>query len=187
TMVDRTKFALGKFKQSANDIHILFTAHSIPLGMAKNSDYKIQLHEASALVAERIGTKNYKLVFQSKSGPPQIPWLEPDILDYIHELYKRDVMDFIIVPIGFISDHMEVMYDLDVEAQDLVEKLGMTMVRANTPGTHPLFIRMIRQLIEERMTSRPNKMFLGTSGPGHDICSEGVCEQESHNIPKKIR
>ena len=95
--------------------------------------------------------RRWRLVFQSRSGPPTQPWLEPDICDYLAELKEAGTEDVVIAPIGFISDHMEVLYDLDTEARALCEKIDLNMVRAATVGTHPTFISMIRELILERM------------------------------------
>lgn len=131
--------------------HILFTAHSIPLSMAQGCKYLDQLREASASVAKALGRDNFSLVYQSRSGPPQVPWLEPDVLDALRSLKSNGTQAVVIVPIGFVSDHLEVLYDLDTEAKQLCEELGIAMSRAATAGTHPLFVRMIRDLIVERM------------------------------------
>ena len=104
----------------------MFTAHSIPLSMAENCRYEVQLREASRLVAEQVGHDRWELVYQSRSGPPSQPWLEPDVCDRIEALHAEgSLQDLILLPIGFISDHMEVMFDLDEEAAELCEKLGV--------------------------------------------------------------
>ena len=123
---------------------VLFTAHSVPLSMAQTSPYVEQLETASRSVAEAVGVTDWKLVYQSRSGPPTQPWLGPDICDYLREAPA----DTIIAPIGFLSDHMEVLYDLDTEARAVCDELGVRMVRAGTVGTHPAIIRMIAELIE---------------------------------------
>jgi len=175
-MIENTQKALEQFAEDVRqDVHVVFTAHSIPMGMARHSDYVAQLEEACRLVAERIGTTNYKLVYQSRSGPPHVPWLEPDICDYLSAIHPQGVENVVIVPIGFISDHMEVMFDLDTEAQHLADELGMHLVRAQTVGTHPMFIEMIRELIVERMTANPERRFLGTRGANHDVCPLNCC------------
>jgi len=134
------------------DTRILFTAHSIPLSMAKGCQYVQQLEEACSAVARLLHTTNYRLVYQSRSGPPSVPWLEPDILDAIRQMHADDgVKAVTLVPIGFVSDHLEVLYDLDTEAKQLCDELGIAMTRAATAGTHPLFVRMIRILIGERI------------------------------------
>jgi ferrochelatase len=118
----------------------------------------------------------WQLVYQSRSGPPQQPWLEPDIREFIESRHMQSpIQDFVIVPIGFISDHMEVVYDLDTEVRQLCERLGINMVRAATVGTHPRFIRMIRELIEERMSDTTKRLSLGTLGPSHDVCPTDCC------------
>jgi ferrochelatase len=126
------------------DAHLAFTAHSIPMSMADTSPYVGQLQQACARVAEMAGATDWRLVYQSRSGSPSQPWLEPDILDHMRGLTKREV---IVCPIGFISDHMEVLYDLDTEAAQLADELGMKMIRTPTVGTHPMFLRMIRDFI----------------------------------------
>ena len=144
--------------------HLAFTAHSIPLAMAENSDYEAQLQESSRLVAERAGRESWRLVFQSRSGPPTQSWLEPDICDYLRELKQVGASDVVISPVGFISDHMEVLYDLDTEAKALAAELGINMLRAATAGTHPAFIGMIRELILERIETGVAPRHLGTRG-----------------------
>ncbi len=157
------------------DAKILFTAHSIPMSMADNCRYVLQLQEACRLVAEAVGSTNWQLVYQSRSGPPTQPWLEPDVLDTVRELATAGVRDVVVMPIGFISDHMEVLYDLDTEAHDLAKELGVNLVRAATVGTHPRFVTMIRELIVERMSDAPERMALGTMGPSHDVCPVDCC------------
>ena len=154
---------------------IAFTAHSIPASMAANCDYETQLLETCQLVSNNLGHERWRLVFQSRSGPPSQPWLGPDICDYIRELKEAGTRDLIIAPVGFISDHMEVLYDLDTEARVLCEEIGMNMVRAATVGTHPAFIKMIRELIMERLTPNTPRRFLGTRGPSHDVCPVDCC------------
>jgi ferrochelatase len=155
---------------------VIFTAHSIPLSMARGSAYERQLREASRLVAELAGVDRYRLAWQSRSGPPQVPWLEPDILDELDTLHLAGVDDVIVLPIGFISDHLEVLFDLDHEAQERARQLGMQMIRAPTVGTDPAFVAMIRELIEERLVENPERRYLGRFGPSHDICPVNCCK-----------
>lgn len=124
---------------------LVFTAHSIPLSMAETSPYVAELEAACERVADAVGRTAWKLVYQSRSGPPSQPWLVPDVCDYIREI-NRDV---VIVPIGFLSDHMEVLYDLDTEARAVCEGLGVKMVRAGTAGTHPAMIEMIAEMVTQ--------------------------------------
>jgi ferrochelatase len=162
-------------EERRSDARIAFTAHSIPAGMARNSRYEAQLLETCRLVAEALGHPHWQLVYQSRSGPPSQPWLEPDIGDHLHDLKAAGVTDVVVAPVGFISDHLEVMYDLDTEARELAAELGITMVRAASVGTHPAFISMIRELIVERMTDNPVRRFLGTQGASHDVCPVDCC------------
>ncbi len=124
------------------------------------------------------------LVFQSRSGAPNQPWLEPDILDYLRSLPGRGVADVVIAPIGFISDHMEVLYDLDTEARELAAELKLNLVRAATVGTHPTFVRMIRELVEERMNPNLPKLSIGQFGPNHDVCPVNCCPPPARPGPR---
>jgi ferrochelatase len=153
---------------------LAFTAHSIPSGMAEGSDYEVQLREAARLVAEQAGRAEWRLVFQSRSGPPSQPWLEPDILDHLASLKTEGAEDVVVAPIGFISDHMEVVYDLDTEAAARAQELGLNLVRVPTVGTAPEFVAMIRELIVER-TEGGDRRALGPRGANHDLCPEDCC------------
>jgi protoporphyrin/coproporphyrin ferrochelatase len=176
-MIENTRSALGKISaERRNNAELIFTAHSIPLAMAENCRYEEQLREACRLVAEGMGRHNWALVYQSRSGPPQQPWLEPDIGCFIEARHQESpIRDAVIVPIGFISDHMEVLFDLDTEVRQLCERLGINVVRVATVGTHPRFVRMIRELIEERKSDSPQRLALGPLGPSHDVCPEDCC------------
>jgi ferrochelatase len=154
---------------------IAFTAHSIPLAMAAGCDYQAQLMETCRLIAGSLQHERWRLVFQSRSGPPTQPWLEPDICDYLSELKKAGTEDVVVAPVGFISDHMEVLYDLDTEARALCAQINLNMVRAATVGTHPTFIRMIRELILERTRADAPRRFLGERGPVQDMCPADCC------------
>ncbi len=176
-MARRVRDALEMLPQVRHDAaEVIFTAHSIPLSMARGCTYERQLRETSRLVVELAAAPRYRLAWQSRSGPPHVPWLEPDILDELDQLHQSGVRDVVVVPIGFISDHLEVLYDLDVEAQARAGELGMTMIRVPTVGTDPTFVAMIRELIEERMLETPNRRFLGSLGPTHDICPVNCCQ-----------
>jgi ferrochelatase len=154
---------------------IAFTAHSIPLTMAVGCEYQSQLLETCRLIAESLQHEHWRLVFQSRSGPPTQLWLEPDICDYLSELKQAGTQDAVIAPVGFISDHMEVIYDLETEARALCDRINLNMVRAATVGTHPTFIRMIRELILERTTPETPRRFLGERGPVDDVCPADCC------------
>lgn len=166
---------LPKDKQS--NVQIAFTAHSIPCSMAETCDYEKQLLEACRLVTEhtQIAQDRWRLVYQSRSGPASQPWLEPDICDYMRELSTKGVKDLVIAPIGFISDHMEVLYDLDTEAKNLASELELNMVRAATASTHPKFISMIRDLVDERMNPNVARKVTGNLAPGKDVCDINCC------------
>ncbi len=158
---------------------LVFTAHSIPLSMAASSDYVAQLREACRLVATGAGHEDWQLAYQSRSGPPAQAWLEPDICDHLRVLKKAGALDIIISPIGFISDHMEVLYDMDTEARQLAAELDLNLIRAATAGTHPLFIKMIRELILERLNPDTPRNALGARGPSPDSCPTDCCQWES--------
>jgi protoporphyrin/coproporphyrin ferrochelatase len=154
----------------------VFTAHSIPISMASGCDYVAQLREIATVVAERFGRTDSDVVYQSRSGPPQVPWLEPDILDHLRALSARgDVRDVVVIPLGFVSDHMEVIWDLDHEAKDLAAELKLGFYRASTPGEHPLFVALIRELIQERLGTLTTRRTCGASVPRPDRCAPGCC------------
>ena len=172
--VEQTRRALNDLDPISSPVHLVFTAHSIPNSMALNCAYAFQLNEAGRLVSETVGITNWKLVYQSRSGPPSQPWLGPDVCDYLKEIKARGVSEVVIAPIGFISDHMEVIYDLDVEAKQLAQEIGLNLRRAETAGTHPLFVKMIRELIMERINGTAAR-YLGSHGASHDVCDPLCC------------
>lgn len=179
-MVERTAAALAQIPADRRGAaHLLFSAHSIPLAMAQNCQYEQQFREASRLVAEALGQANWRLVYQSRSGPPSQPWLEPDVGDALAEVAKSESKHVVVVPIGFVSDHMEVLFDLDEDARHKADDLGLNLVRAGTVGTHPRFVRMIRELVEERLSDAPQRLTLGSFGPSHDVCPADCCRYES--------
>src|SRR4051812_10149496 len=187
---DRVRDALDSLAEQVGaaavaSARLVFTAHSIPLSAATSSGpaggaYEHQLRESSRLVAEMVGAGDrWQLAWQSRSGPPTIPWLEPDVGEVLPELAAAGVPGVVVVPIGFISDHLEVAFDLDVEAAERAADLRLPMVRAGTVGVHPRFVRMVRELVEERergdaggVGERPA---LGADGPSHDICPTDCC------------
>jgi len=158
-------------------VHVAFTAHSIPESLARTCQYEQQLRETSRLTADKsgLGPEQWRLVYQSRSGRPQDPWLGPDIGDHLRSVRAQGITDVVIMPIGFLSDHMEVLYDLDFEARKVCDDAGLSMVRANTVGTHPLFIRMIRELIEERLSDTAERLSIGNSPAWPDLCPEDCC------------
>jgi len=172
--------ALQRFPTIHRDaVHVAFTAHSIPLAMARNCDYEHQLREACRLVAGAAGInpEQWTLVYQSRSGRPDDPWLAPDILDHLKDLKRDGVESVLIHPIGFLSDHVEVLYDLDHEARLVCDAQGLNMVRSRTVGVHPCFVSMLGELIAERFaTGRvPRGRAIGQDGPSHDFCPDTCC------------
>lgn len=163
--------------QRGGVLRVAFTAHSIPASMAAGCDYEKQLSETCRLVAERLhpAPEQWELVYQSRSGRPGDPWLEPDICDHLRDLHQQGVRNVVIMPIGFLTDHLEVLYDLDEEARRVCEELGLRMVRAKTAGSHPLFVPMLRKLIQERLSDAPLREAIGRYPAGHDVCPEDCC------------
>src|SRR3984885_7810339 len=184
--VERVRDALSAIPADAgHNMQIVYTAHSIPISMANTSDYVLQLEEVRRLVSEALGHKNDALVYQSRSGAPGQPWLEPDILDYLRKVKTESLASAVVLaPIGFLSDHMEVLYDLDIEARQLCVSLQLPMVRAETVGVHPKFIRMIRELVLERTNPGSERRALGKFGPRPDICGEDCCPAPQWRGPK---
>ena len=167
---------------------VVFTAHSVPNSFDATGGppeegghlYSRQVAEAARLVAEALGEGDYDLVWQSRSGPPQVPWLEPDIVDHIDALHERGVRAVVVVPVGFVSDHLEVVWDLDTEARDRAAELGMGFSRAATAGTDPRFAQLVRELVEEQregVTARRcgTEPLLGSACNG-SLCAVGCCE-----------
>jgi ferrochelatase len=158
-------------------VHIAFTAHSIPSAIAAGCDYEKQLAETCRLVAEAlgIGPDRWKLLYQSRSGRPTDPWLEPEILDHLSALHDRDIRAVVVHPIGFLSDHIEVLFDLDLEAKPRCDQLGLTMARSATVGTHPKFVAMLCELIDERITGAAERRAVGRYPASHDVCPVDCC------------
>jgi ferrochelatase len=162
---------------------LIFTAHSIPTSMAATAGpqggrYEAQLRETASLVAAA-GAPDlpYDLVWQSRSGPPHVPWLAPDVNDHLRALAGDGVTSVVVSPIGFVSDHLEVVWDLDTEAAATAKQLGLDFVRAGTPGTDSRFVSMVRELVNERLdlpTITPRRR-LGTL-PVWDACPVGCCQ-----------
>lgn len=179
-MAEALKDALTRLPRA----EVLFAAHSIPSVMAQHCNYEAQLAEACGLVAEKAGVDRWELVYQSRSGPPQQPWLEPDICDRIEEKSEQGLEQLAIVPIGFISDHLEVLYDLDTEAVELCHQKGIAVERVPTVGVHPKFVAMIAELIRERMDPGVPRRCLGGQGPSHDVCPADCCLYPATRPPR---
>jgi protoporphyrin/coproporphyrin ferrochelatase len=180
-MVDGVRAALATLPESlAAQAHLAFVAHSIPAVMEVASGpgghgYTGQIAEASRLVAEAVGGNHDRSIsYCSRSGPASVPWLEPDIGDRLAALARDGAGSVVVIPIGFVSDHMEVVYDLDTEAAGVAAELGLAFVRSATVGTDPRFVAMVRELALERMGEAPARA-LGQLGPAHDVCPVGRC------------
>lgn len=134
-----------------NATQLIFTAHSLPVAMAARSSYVDELNASARMIADKLGRPHWTLAYQSRSGKPADPWLEPDIGDVIRKLSRESLRSIVVAPIGFVCDHVEVLYDLDIEARKIAETLGINMVRVNCPNDQPTFIRMIADVIQARM------------------------------------
>ena len=138
---------------------LIFTAHSLPAAMAAQSPYVEQLETSARLIAARLGHERWSLAYQSRSGRPTDPWLEPDIGQAIRDLRAQGASEVVVAPIGFVCDHVEILYDLDIEAKRIAEDLGITFIRASCPNDHPTFIRMIADVIATKITEpRPETL-----------------------------
>jgi protoporphyrin/coproporphyrin ferrochelatase len=173
---DRVRAALGELDGATwGSCALVFTAHSIPESMAQHSSYVAQLADTARHVAEAVGAPTWDLVYQSRSGPPSQPWLGPDILDHLRALSAAGTESIVLAPIGFLSDHVEVLYDLDVEARELAAELRLRLARAYTVGTHPRFVHMIGELVMERLSGSPERRTVGSLGAWHDVCPAESC------------
>ena len=160
---------------------LVYTAHSIPVSMNaasgpdRNGWYAEQVGEAARLVTEAVQPdRAFDVVWQSRSGPPHVPWLEPDINDHLEALAKQGIVAVVVSPVGFVSDHVEVIWDLDHEARETADRLGLAYARAATVGVHPRFVAMIGELVAEWRAGAP-RLALGPVGPSHDVCPIGCC------------
>jgi ferrochelatase len=173
---------------------LVCTAHSIPVSMATSSPYVAQLLETARLVAERVAVirnlpepPDLDLVWQSRSGPPTVPWLAPDINDHLRALAARGVGAVVVAPIGFIADHVEVRWDLDTEARATADELGLAFVRAATVSDDPAFVGMIRELIEERLAPETAvRLHLGAMGVRPDLCPGDCCPAPARPATRPI-
>jgi protoporphyrin/coproporphyrin ferrochelatase len=150
---DRVRDALGRLTvQDRENTELIFTAHSIPLTMASRSPYVEQIRESAAMVAAAVGNPNWRIAYQSRSGSPRDPWLAPDVNEVLRGLAGHAV---VVVPIGFLCDHVEVLCDLDIEAAQIAREAGVTMVRAGTVSDHPRFIEMMATLARAHLGRSP--------------------------------
>ncbi len=170
------------------DHRVVFTAHSVPVSADRAAGppedgghlYSRQVAEASRLVAEAAGVADHDVVWQSRSGPPQVPWLEPDIVDHLDTLYDKGVRNVVVCPIGFVSDHLEVVWDLDTEARERAQELGMGFARAATPNNDPRFARLVAELVAEHVAGAPARKLSDLPALGCTVdgafCATRCCE-----------
>jgi ferrochelatase len=166
--------AVGRVSGQESTVGRVSGQESMARRSPREGRYVTQLTEASRLVAERAGRHPWRLVYQSRSGPPSQPWLGPDILDHLAGLASGGASAVVIVPVGFVSDHMEVRHDLDLEARQTAERLGLPVERAATPGTDPRFVSMVTDLVRERLDGTPPAA-LGGLGAAEHSCPLGCC------------
>ena len=189
--VDATAAALA---EAPDGTHVVFVTHSIPEAMDEASGgpgqhaYRHQHEEVAALVAEGVGAgPRWSLAYCSRSGSPHVRWLEPDVNDHLEDLAADGVRSVVVVPIGFVSDHMEVIYDLDTEAAATAKKLDLRFERVDTPGEHERFVAMVRELVLERAAiergERPEPATIGTLGPNPYVCPADCCVNPRAALP----
>ena len=188
-MVDSTREALANAGEGAR---LVFVTHSIPTSMnevsgPEGSAYVAQHRDLARLIADRLGVAEHDLVYCSRSGPPQVPWLEPDVNDHLEELAAAGTTAVALVPIGFVSDHMEVIYDLDTEAKATAQRLGLGFARAATAGVDPRFVAMVGDLLLERAAAErgeePDRAAEGELAAPWDICAAGCCANARRKLP----
>jgi ferrochelatase len=188
---DRVRAALGTLPaKHRHAARLVFTAHSVPSSMndssgpARDGLYARQQRETARLVAAAVRGPGaeFDLVWQSRSGPPQVPWLEPDINDHLRALAGQGVRAVVVAPTGFVSDHLEVVWDLDTEARATAASLGLGFARAATAGTHPAFVAAVRELVEERLRGAPARA-LGELGLCGVDCPDGCCPAPRRPAP----
>jgi ferrochelatase len=175
-MAARTREVLQSVHGDLSRLGLVFSAHSIPAAMAAACDYEAELREAAALVAERAAPAGvaWSLAFQSRSGPPAQPWLEPDVCDHLRALRKAGKETVVVAPLGFVADHMEVRYDLDVQARAVADEVGLVFRRVPTVGTDPLFVSGLCELFVDHIAGRPPRA-LGARGARPYPCAPGCC------------
>ncbi len=196
--VDATLAAWAELPEEArSEARLVFVTHSLPDVLSASSgpdgDAYVRQHESvareiSRRVSRAVGRQvERSLAFCSRSGPPQVPWLEPDVNDHLGELAADDVTGVVLVPVGFVSDHMEVIYDLDTEAMATAARLGLPAARAATPGRDPRFVALVRDLLLERAAAErgevPTRAAVGDLPAPHDLCPAGCCANPRSNRP----
>ena len=155
-MAERVDEALARVPPARRSAAaVVFTAHSVPVAMASGSPYAAQLEAAARSVAGQIDHSRWSVAYQSRSGSPRDPWLEPDIGAAIRDLARGGAVDVVVAPIGFVCDHVEVLYDLDVEARAVAADVGLGFHRAAAANDHPAFIAMLVDLVRQSAGGRP--------------------------------
>jgi protoporphyrin/coproporphyrin ferrochelatase len=190
TMIEHTRLAFDALEaiegvdgRDDKGPRFVFTAHSLPLAMAENCDYVAELREASAIVAAAVAPEvPWDLVWQSRSGPPAQPWLEPDVCAHLRKLHDEGSDRVVMVPIGFVADHMEVKYDLDTAARAVAEELDMIVARAACVGAAPRFVAGLRDLLAGHIEGTPVAT-LGTRGPRPSPCLPDCCNDSRARRP----
>ncbi|MFI7188443.1 ferrochelatase [Nocardia nova] len=189
SFADAVRAAVADLPAEVRDrARLVFTAHSIPVAADVAAGppadgghlYSRQVAEAARLCAAATGFDDFDVVWQSRSGPPQVPWLEPDIVDHLEALSGKGVEAVVVCPVGFVSDHLEVVWDLDNEAAEKAAELGMAFARAATPGPDPRFARMVAELVGEHLDGTEPRRLGAVPGYGCTrngaICAPGCCE-----------
>ena len=192
-VVDATLAAMADLPDAVREgAELVFVTHSVPTAMAETSGPPLEggnayvrqhlavAEEITARVRQETGRRHrHDLVYCSRSGSPRVPWLEPDVNDHLVVLAKRGVSAVVMIPVGFVSDHMEVIYDLDTEAMATAEKVGLEAVRAATPGIDPRFVAMVRDLLVERAAvergEQVSRSTVGDQPAWREICAAGCC------------
>ncbi|MET9839247.1 ferrochelatase [Streptomyces virginiae] len=201
-MIEGVVAALAELPEAVREgAHLAFTTHSIPTAAADTSGpvedhtgggeggaYVKQHLDVAKVIADEVAVRTgvarpWKLVYQSRSGAPHIPWLEPDICDHLEALHAEGAPAVVMVPIGFVSDHMEVLYDLDTEATAKAAELGLPVARSATVGADPSFAGAVRELVLERAAKErgepAEECWVGMLGQSHDLCAVGCCPARS--------
>jgi ferrochelatase len=149
--VERIEEALAEIApEGRGATPLVFTAHSLPASMAARSPYVGEVQATARLIAAKLGHDRWSLAYQSRSGKPSDPWLEPDVNEVVRRLAREGVTDIVVAPIGFVCDHVEVLYDLDIETRKIAADLGLNFIRIACPNDHPTFIRMIAEVVASR-------------------------------------
>jgi len=153
--------------------------------MAHQTNYQKQLKESCQLIGDALSHQHWRLVYQSNNASyGKEAWLGPDVCNALAEAKREGISDVVVAPIGFVCDHLEVLLDLDTDARQRAQEIDLNMIRASTVGTHPSFVRMIRDLIHERMMEKPLRPALGPGGPSHDYCPANCCLSGRPGEPK---